>query len=524
MFVGNGSTMPRLQYRAGVASSYTYANYRSITGASANTLLSDRLGFQVFGALGITDWLEVNAVVPVIAYQKSNTSFGAANAGLGNPWLHAKVSVLDASKPLSLAVDFGLGIPVGTAAAQGNGGFEFAPKVQLGRVFNAWQFGAEVGALVRSQTDFRPLTGSFDDKVGTQLWLGVMVATVSSKGPRGEFTFRGFAPLVPGGRPGFEGQLAFRWPFGGVEIYASAGPGFAGEPSTPLVRAYLGIAFASTPMSLPQCEEGLSYELSFCPELDRDGDGVPNGVDREPLIAEDRDGVEDADGAPDLDDDKDGTPDETDECRDVAGPAGNQGCPDYDEDADGIVDRLDACAKVPEDKDDFEDTDGCPEPDNDADGIRDADDACPREAGIAQEKGCPAKDSDKDGVMDHADNCPNDVGPEANFGCAANKKQLVKLEGNTVVFLEPVVFEAGKASLQKKSAVVLDGVIAVLIAHPEIRAITISARAEETSAESVSVARAEAVKAYLIKRGVDENRLSAKGSTELAPGTIGLRW
>jgi len=65
----------------------------------------------------------------------------------------------------------------------------------------------------------------------------------------------------------------------------------------------------------------------------------------------------------------------------------------YDADGDGVGDSADACPGVPEDYDDFAESDGCPDPDNDADGILDVDDQCPNEAevrdGRHDDDGCP---------------------------------------------------------------------------------------------------------------------------------------
>ena len=101
-----------------------------------------------------------------------------------------------------------------------------------------------------------------------------------------------------------------------------------------------------------------------CPE-DDDGDGIPDGRDRCPKQAEDKDGHKDYDG-----------------------------CPDPDNDGDGILDRRDKCPDVAEDKDGFEDSDGCPD-DNDGDGVADSQDECPdaKEDGYGGGKqardGCP---------------------------------------------------------------------------------------------------------------------------------------
>ncbi len=515
LLVGNGQTLPGMTYRAGVSAFYTYGNLQSQQGTATAVMLRDRLGFQVFGAVGILDWLEVSANVPVFVAQQGTSALNVASAGLGNPWLHGKVMLLDGHKPVSLAIDVGLGIPVGTAAAQGNGGFEVAPRVQLGKVFDAWQFGAELGVLYRATVDFAAVTGSTGDRVGSQLWLGAMVAGVNTEGPRGEFSLRVFAPLTGAGRPGIEGLVGVRWPTGPVELYTAAGPGFFGESTTPSLRAYLGAAFANVPLTQPPCVEGQPYEVSDCAELDRDGDGVKNGKDRAPLEAEDKDGFQDEDGAPDLDNDGDGVNDTADQCRDVAGPAANHGCPDADADHDGIVDRLDACPAAAEDKDDFEDADGCPELDNDRDGFADGADACPLVAGIAQEHGCPAKDSDGDSVFDHEDNCPSEAGVKDNFGCPAAKKQLVVLTAEKLKILDKVYFDTGRASIQKRSFALLDNVAQVLVVHPEIPLVQIEGHTDNTGVaeknRKLSQERADAVKSYLAKKGVADGRLRAVG-------------
>ncbi len=62
-----------------------------------------------------------------------------------------------------------------------------------------------------------------------------------------------------------------------------------------------------------------------------------------------------------------------------------------DPDADGIVGDKDKCPSVPEDKDGFEDDDGCPEIDNDQDCVFDEQDKCPLAPGPLSTAGCPAR-------------------------------------------------------------------------------------------------------------------------------------
>ena len=63
-----------------------------------------------------------------------------------------------------------------------------------------------------------------------------------------------------------------------------------------------------------------------------------------------------------------------------------------DTDADGIADDADKCPDAAEDKDGFQDEDGCPDLDNDGDGFPDAQDQCPNEAetinGFQDDDGC----------------------------------------------------------------------------------------------------------------------------------------
>jgi OmpA-OmpF porin, OOP family len=69
---------------------------------------------------------------------------------------------------------------------------------------------------------------------------------------------------------------------------------------------------------------------------------------------------------------------------------------EHDQDHDGVPDDVDQCPELPEDRDGFEDADGCPDVDNDDDGILDREDACRNvpgvESGDPKKNGCPVKD------------------------------------------------------------------------------------------------------------------------------------
>jgi outer membrane protein OmpA-like peptidoglycan-associated protein len=510
LWVGNGQTLKAGQFRAGAGLTYGYAALRSTALDAPQALVSDRFGVQVAGALGVFDWLEVSAVVPAIFSQRGSATVPVSPAGLGTPWLHLRVPLLsDPTRPLLLSAGVGVGVPVGTGPALGNGGLAFLPRLTAGHVFRELQVGVELSGLLRQAVDFSGLTGQGLDVVGSQVALAGMVTSVATSGPRGEASLRVFVPLS-GGRPGVESLFGVRWPVGPVELFGGAGPSLFGEPSTPQLRVVLGAAFANVPMTRPACVEGLPYELVECPALDRDGDGVPNGRDEAPLEPEDVDGFQDADGRPEPDNDADGVPDASDRCALVRGPAENGGCPDLDGDDDGLLDRLDRCPAEGGPRE----NDGCPDGDVDADGVIDRLDACADVTGAPENRGCPFADTDDDGVVDREDNCPKASGPRLNAGCPVAQRQLVVITPQRLVLREPLAFDAGKGTVQKRSVPLLDNLGAVLVEHPELR-LRIEAHTDSLGKPEVNLAlsqaRADAVKAALVARGVDAGRLTAQG-------------
>lgn len=129
---------------------------------------------------------------------------------------------------------------------------------------------------------------------------------------------------------------------------AMVGGSPSGGPGAAALRLWAGVRIV--PSAMPS---------------DVDLDGLDDRVDKCPEQAEDKDGFEDGDGCPDLDDDGDGVPDTVDKCRrlaeDLDGFQDDDGCPDPDNDGDGILDKDDLCPKQPENFNGFEDGDGCPD-------------------------------------------------------------------------------------------------------------------------------------------------------------------
>lgn len=229
---------------------------------------------------------------------------------------------------------------------------------------------------------------------------------------------------------------------------------------------------------------------------DKDRDGIPNRKDACPSEPEDVDDFEDEDGCPDRDDDKDGIEDEDDGCRldpeDKDGFEDQDGCPDTDNDKDGIADDNDQCRDKPEDEDGFEDNDGCPELDNDGDGFLDPDDACTNAPetfnSYLDRDGCP-------------DQIPDDL---AEFAGA----------------IPSIQFKVASTVLLNKSKPVLDKAARVLNRYPDL-GVEIQGHASSEGDDDynlrLSQDRTETVREYLIGRGVDPDRLRARGYGEKQP-------
>jgi len=221
---------------------------------------------------------------------------------------------------------------------------------------------------------------------------------------------------------------------------------------------------------------------------DRDGDGIKDDVDKCPNDPEDKDGFEDEDGCPDLDNDK-----------------------------DGIPDIKDKCPNEPEDKDGFEDADGCPDPDNDTDGIPDTADKCPNDPedkdGFEDADGCPDPDNDKDGVPDTADKCPNEAGPPDNDGCPKKYEHIVVTEAK-IELKQKIFFETNKAVIMPRSFSLLAEIGQVMQSRAtmtvRIEGHTDS-RGKRPHNMTLSQSRADSVRQFLIGLGIETSRMEAKG-------------
>ncbi len=242
-------------------------------------------------------------------------------------------------------------------------------------------------------------------------------------------------------------------------------------------------------------------ELQGCPDTDLDG-----VLDMNDSCVNEK-GLAEFHGCPDRDGDK--VIDKLDECPDTAGVVELKGCPDRDK--DGVADKDDLCPDVPGPVDHF----GCP--DTDGDGLYDNEDDCVTVSGPKENKGCPWPDTDGDGVLDKDDECPKTFGVPENKGCP----KLEKKEIETVKYaFDNLEFETGKDIIRRTSYPSLNALAQLLLKKPtyglKIEGHTDNVGTDESNL-ILSQKRAEAVKNFLVSKGVDAAKLETFGYGESRP-------
>jgi len=212
------------------------------------------------------------------------------------------------------------------------------------------------------------------------------------------------------------------------------------------------------------------------------------------------------------DSDGDGIYDEYDKCPDT--PAGVEvdgfGCPEVrqtDSDGDGVYDEYDKCPDTPAGVE--VDGYGCPEvrqTDSDGDGVYDEYDKCPdTPAGIKVDGyGCPEvskKDSDGDGVYDNSDECS-----DTPSGAIVDDRGCWVVKG--------VQFDYKKWDVKPQFNSNLDNIENILKKNPDLK-IKIEGHTDDIGSMDYNLGlsdkRAQAIKDYLVDKGIDPLRITTTG-------------
>ena len=300
----------------------------------------------------------------------------------------------------------------------------------------------------------------------------------------------------------------------------------------------------------PDTPAGASVDSRGCPS-DSDNDGVPDGVDRCPNTV--------AGAAVDVrgcsqDSDGDNIPDGLDKCPDT--PPGvlvdARGCP-KDSDGDGIPDGLDRCSDTPRGA--TVDALGCPG-DEDGDGVLDGLDRCPRTpvGAAVNSTGCATGQTPTRPTPSAAPPpAPQPAQPNAARAPAQQPGAPQPTTGQPPPRVQPdtlgrplqrpnvtvprqstasgtlkdgvidgAAFVPGTARLDPSSYVALDSVALLLQASPTLR-VEIGAHTDNSGSAAdnlrITSLQAEAVRDYLVVKGVAYQQLVARGYGSSVPLT-----
>ncbi len=246
--------------------------------------------------------------------------------------------------------------------------------------------------------------------------------------------------------------------------------------------------------------------------VDTDDDGIYDKNDACPEVK----GLEAFKGCPDTD--GDGIKDSEDDCPQVAGLKELNGCPDQD--GDGIADKDDACPEVKG----LKANNGCP--DADGDGVIDSKDKCKDVKGPAANDGCPWPDTDGDGILDKDDNCPKVKGVASNKGCPEVKEEVVvevitaEAKAQLDAYAKTIYFNSNKSTFKGGVRPKLDAIYEIMVQFPNAN-FTIEGHTDSQGPaaynQKLSQKRADAVRLYLIDKGLDASRLTSVGYGEDSP-------
>lgn len=433
------ATPGHLEWNVGLWASYAYRSIElddRVRGTLA-VPLEHQLSTDFVANVGLADRLSVGAVVPAVLFQSGQDagrwlpeSEPLARTSLGDVAGVVKATLLPSGQlgGFGLAAVGRVQLPTGDSASfvsetKPRGELRLLSELRLVVV----ELRAAAGARVR---------GAKQEYAGAEFghdlpWAAGIVVHPQLFGidPEGRMRLsleaHGALAMTPslGSRresPAFLG-LAARYTAGPVAFTLGGETALADAVGAPLVRAVFGVGFAPR-----------------FPDMDRDG--VPDDRDECMELEEDRDGFEDHDGCPDFDDDDDGVPDDSDKCpgkqEDLDEFEDDDGCPDDDNDHDTVPDARDKCPNEPGPADGKTSEPGCPFKDSDVDGIPDPIDRCPNEPedrdAFEDADGCPDLDDDGDGIPEDADACPTVPGPE-RAAPALNGCPSPDVDGDTFV-------------------------------------------------------------------------------------------
>ena len=156
--------------------------------------------------------------------------------------------------------------------------------------------------------------------------------------------------------------------------------------------------------------------------------------------------------------------------------------------------------------------------DSDGDGISNRIDLCPKtpEGYEVDSVGCPL-DDDKDGVINEEDKCPQQAGNPENGGCPDfDEDEMAELTEAA----KGIFFETDSDVIKAESFENLDHIVEIANKYPNANIVVeghTDSQGDDSMNMDLSRRRAEAVKKYLVLKGVESDRIKTEGFGETKP-------
>jgi hypothetical protein len=311
---------------------------QGLSSGLAGTLVMNQAVMDITGSIGVGASTALGLHVPVVIFQSGEARSSASgnvptvpSGAFGDAALSSKTAIIDNTDGgFGLAGLVALTLPTGAASSTVGEGAVTA----TGRIiadYNMMLFGAQASVGYKYRGENRPWPGV--SAVGDELpWTVSMRLSPAA--------FERSLPVDPGRRQTWELALRGSLPLGPQAPFSNAllAPAIVsladrialGADRDGFVLAGVDVGLTPTALGTPAFRGMVAF--GWAPRNhDKDGDGVRDSQDQCPEVEEDRDGFEDTDG-----------------------------CPEIDNDNDGVIDAQDACPLVPGNERDDPKTSGCP--------------------------------------------------------------------------------------------------------------------------------------------------------------------
>jgi cysteine-rich repeat protein len=308
LVVQDPRVLGHMLWSVSAALGYTNTLLRVVPRLDSNTgvdVVGTRLSAYLDFAIGLRDRFEIDVALPFALAQSTDSGVAAGimlrrpgATAIGDARLGGSVLLYGTSATPNLGLAAGVAIPIGSEnsfTSDGNvGGELMATAAFPGRGYRVL---LNAGIRLRPEHDYIS-TDQGNELIGRAGILVPVRPRVTSSleldlstRASGSDAFRAMgSPILAilGGRYQFDG---------GIRAGAGIGAGLTAAPGSPAVRVVFTVGYSPEPARQRRLTPAVN---------DRDGDGIPDNLDKCPDQPEDQNGVEDEDGCPDAyDRDKD---------------------------------------------------------------------------------------------------------------------------------------------------------------------------------------------------------------------------